>query len=77
MIKVALVLIFVTFNIVAKDNMNSNFDQFLTLSSTAWSAVSSLLTLMAIITALFLPFWLQNRKSKNISKLIDIEKDRK
>lgn len=46
---------------------------FLFLSSTAWSAISSLATVSAVIVALFLPMYLERKRKNNLMKLVEHE----
>lgn len=46
---------------------------FLSLSSVAWSAISSLATVLAVVVALFLPMYVERKKKNNLIKLIEHE----
>jgi len=53
-----------------------NNELFLGLSNIAWTAISSIATSLAVITALFIPFIDRNRRRLNIFKIIEDEIDR-
>ncbi len=53
--------------------MEINIETFLGLSSLSWSAVSSMATVLAVIIALFLPFYVDKKKKTNLIKLIEEE----
>ena len=46
---------------------------FLMLSSTAWTALSSIATFLVVLVALFLPFYQERKKRKNLIELIEDE----
>ncbi len=46
---------------------------FLFLSSTAWSAISSLATLSAVVVALFMPMYMEKKRKNNLMKLVEHE----
>lgn len=48
-------------------------ETFLHLSSTAWTWLSAIATFLAVLVALFLPFYLEYLKEKNIINLVDQE----
>ena len=48
-------------------------ETFLSFSSTAWSAISSMATVSAVAVALLLPFYYEKKKQRNLSKLIKNE----
>lgn len=48
-------------------------ETFLYLSSTAWTWLSAIFTFLAVAVALFLPFYLDYLKEKNINNLIEKE----
>ena len=48
-------------------------ETFLCLSGLAWSAISSVATVMAVVVALFLPFYYEKKRKWNLSKLIENE----
>ncbi len=50
-------------------------ETFISLSGLAWSAISSIATVLAVIVALFLPFYSVRKKKSNLSKLIEKEID--
>lgn len=53
--------------------MPNELEKFLCLSGLAWSAISSIATVIAVIVALFLPFHYEKKKKRNLSKLIENE----
>ena len=53
--------------------MKENVELFLFLSNTAWTAISSMATLAAVIVALFYPSYQEWRKIKNLIKIIKLE----
>lgn len=53
--------------------MPIKLETFISLSSIAWSAISSIATVLAVIVALFLPFYYEKKKKTNLSKLIENE----
>jgi hypothetical protein len=48
-------------------------EMFLSLTSTAWSAISAITTFLAVLVALFLPFYYERKKKINLSNLIEVE----
>lgn len=48
-------------------------DTFLCLSSTGWSALSTIVTLVAVLVALFLPAYYEYKKRRNLCTLIEYE----
>ena len=48
-------------------------ETFLMLSSTAWTALSSIATFLVVLVALFLPFYQERKKRKNLIELIKDE----
>jgi hypothetical protein len=53
--------------------MANEHETFLFLSGLAWTAISSIATALAVIVALLLPFYLDWKKRKNLSLLIEDE----
>ena len=53
--------------------MASEPEMFLSLSIVAWSAISSIATLLAVAVALFLPFYYEKKKQQNLGRLIEYE----
>jgi hypothetical protein len=53
--------------------MASEQELFLWLSPTDWSAISSIATLLAVVVALFLPFYYERKKKHNLGLLIEYE----
>lgn len=51
-------------------------ETFLSFSSTAWSAISSMATVSAVAVALLLPFYYEKKKKRNLIKLIEDELNR-
>lgn len=51
----------------------TNSDVFFYLTSTDWSAISTIATIAAVAVALFLPFYIDHKKKKNLVKLIIAE----
>ena len=48
-------------------------DVFLGLSSTAWSAISSIATVLAVFVALFIPFYYESKRKRNIDNILECE----
>ena len=53
--------------------MKNQEDLFLSYSSTTWTGLSSIVTLLAVLVAIFLPFILDQIKRSNVKKSVEIE----
>jgi len=48
-------------------------ETFLNLSAVDWSAISTVVTFLVVLVALFLPLYFEKKKEKNLSRLIEYE----
>ena len=53
--------------------MASESELFLSFPPADWSAISSIATLLAVVVALFLPFYYERKKKQNLGRLIEYE----